>query len=396
METRHFLLTGASGNLGFAVLRRLLAHSRHRVTALVRPNGARVVAFALQQIGVDPGGRLAFVAGDIAVPWCGVRSDERRLAAVTDVVHCAADVRWHAPAAALLATNVGGTRHVLDLAAALDRRSRLNRVTVVSSAYVAGVAGGTIPERPLAPTRFNNPYEVSKFLMEREALGRTALPVNVVRPSAIVGDSSDGVVQRFSTLYFPFRLALEDRFRLPGLRLFPGYPDAVLDTVPCDYVARVIEALHEQRFGPGEVVHACLGARADRIDELWALVCRTFNLLAPLPHPRRTGVYVPPAVARSARPLVPILPRAVAKTVERLLLYLPYVSGRRWFETGKIDRLGITPPPALASYLEVICRHAMQHRFRDVAARLPPADTVDLRTRRRPAASGAPERRSVS
>ena len=370
---RHYLITGATGNLGFALLCRLLRQSHHRLTALVRDGGERLIRWSLAERGVAPCGRLDFITGDISNAFCGVPKEERALSGITDLVHCAAEVRWFAAPEALLGANVTGTCNVLDLATWLNRKTKLNRITVVSSAYVSGVRTGTIPERLASATRFNNSYEASKFLMEREALARRELPVNVVRPGSIVGDSEDGSIQRFSTIYFPFRLVMENR-----LHVMPGYRDAVLDIVPSDYVAEAIEALHEQRYGPHRVIHVCGGARSIRVDEIWELACETFNLLKPQARPRRPGWFIPPAVGCRSYYLEPLLPSGPRQLMQRMRLYIPYLSSHREFETSHVGTLGLRPPPPLKSYVKNLCSYAIRSEFRNAEQRAFPRRQADM------------------
>jgi nucleoside-diphosphate-sugar epimerase len=375
--SRWFLLTGVTGNLGFAVLREILERTDYFVTALVRNRGAEVTHAALAAVGLpsEPA-RVCFIEGDLS-GVCSLDPSDPRLARVTDIMHAAADVRWYGEPAALLATNLVGTRNVLDLAEALQRRRSLERVTVVSSAYVSGVCDTLVLERPFAPPGFNNPYEASKFLMEREALGRRGLPLNIVRPSAMVGDTRDGVIQNFSTLYLPLRLVFENR-----LPMLPGLADGRIDAIPCNYAARLVLRLHETRYGPGEVVHACAGERAISLEDLWGLACAAFDRLAPGPRPRRPGRFVSPRLANVAQAVAPLLPLRTRKQLRRLTLYRPYLCMRRTFESRKTAALGLPPPPALAEYLETICRYAVHNGFADARERFGTEQAVELDARR--------------
>jgi thioester reductase-like protein len=87
--------------------------------------------------------------------------------------------------------------------------------------------------------RFRNTYEQTKA--EAEALVRSrlgSLPGVILRPSIIVGDSRTGVTSSFKMMYWPLKIYSRRLWRT-----VPGYPDAVLDIVPVDYVARAVAQL---------------------------------------------------------------------------------------------------------------------------------------------------------
>jgi nucleoside-diphosphate-sugar epimerase len=360
----HFVVSGAAGNQGFAVVRRLLESGGARVTAIVRPGTRQRLLWCLQRIGDLDLSRVQVVEGDIRQAFCSLSPDDAVFHSVTDVVHCAADVRWDAPVAELIAANVEGTRNLLDLAERMHRRSRLNRVTVVSSAFVAGKSLAALPERAIAAPRFNNPYEASKFLAEREALARRSLPVNVVRPSIVVGDSRDGVVQNFSTLYYPFRLVLENK-----LLVLPAAREARLDIVPSDYVADVILAMHATGLGPGRVVHAAGGETVVSPKEIWDIAAASWDALSPATAgPRESGGLFPPSLARSFRWTSWALPISVRRPIEKLLLFLPYLTSARGNEVGTAQAMGVGPAPPLSTYAIRLCDYALKERFKSSKA----------------------------
>src|SRR5688572_16399818 len=93
LDGRTFLISGSTGNLGFAIVRRLLA-GQTKIVALVRPGRLSVLKRALDEVGLSRKlDRVRVVEGDITRALCGI--DPRSISDVTDAVHCAADVRWH-------------------------------------------------------------------------------------------------------------------------------------------------------------------------------------------------------------------------------------------------------------------------------------------------------------
>jgi dihydroflavonol-4-reductase len=169
------LVTGATGFVGSAVVRALLARGR-RVRVLARPNSDRR--------------NLAGLAVEIAE---GAMEDPRSLACAVAgcryVYHVAADYRiWVPDPAPMFRANVDGTRDLLT--AALDAGAE--RVVYTSSVATLGlVAGGSADEE--TPSNIDDmigPYKRSKFAAEevaRELVRERGLPVVIVNPSTPVG-----------------------------------------------------------------------------------------------------------------------------------------------------------------------------------------------------------------
>src|SRR5439155_23621126 len=110
----------------------------------------------------------------------------------------------------------------------------------VSTAYVAGAHVGRFGERDLVVgQRFRNPYERSKFEAELLVQAHSdTLPVQVLRPSIVVGDSRSGWTSSFNVLYSPLRA-----FASGAYPAIPARRSAPVDVVPVDYVAEAILAL---------------------------------------------------------------------------------------------------------------------------------------------------------
>ncbi|MBI1785978.1 MAG: NAD-dependent epimerase/dehydratase family protein [Acidobacteria bacterium] len=166
------LVTGASGFVGWHVARALLA-SGHSVRALVRPTSR------LRELEVEP------AVGDLR----DRRSLDRAVAGCGLVFHVAADYRlWAAHPEELYASNVEGTRNVLEAA----RDAGVERVVYTSTVGCIGVTSGGLGEES-SPVSFGDmagAYKRSKFLAEQVALefAASGLPVVAVNPTAPVGE----------------------------------------------------------------------------------------------------------------------------------------------------------------------------------------------------------------
>ena len=153
------------------------------------------------------------------------------------MIHCAATVRFDHSIEEARRINVEGTRRVLDFAGGARN---LRSLAYVGAAYVAGEREDLVHENELAVGQsYRNTYEQTKA--EAEALVRSRsvrLPGVILRPSIVVGDSRTGATSSFKMMYWPLKIYARGLWRT-----VPGYPDAVLDIVPVDFVAAAVARL---------------------------------------------------------------------------------------------------------------------------------------------------------
>jgi long-chain acyl-CoA synthetase len=331
------ILTGATGFVGRELLQRFLERDDRHVYALVRAPDDAAAAERLPRHA-----RLTAVAGDIERPGLGL--DDRRVAALAEevdtVVHCAASVSFGLNLADSRRVNVGGTRRVAELA---ERCPGLRRFTYVSTAYVAGAHQGEFGEDDLDVGQdFRNPYEQSKFEAERTLRERHGyLPLQVLRPSIVVGDSRTGFTTSFNVLYPPLRAFA--RGAIPAL---PARRSAPVDVVPVDYVA---DAAHELACsGPDGTFHLVAGRNATTVGRLIDLASRHFG--------RSRPPVFPPGVYR--RLVHPLLVRRGGEGLRRLEVYFPYFSMRVRFADRRHP-----PAPPVEGYFDRLLEFAEQARW---------------------------------
>jgi nucleoside-diphosphate-sugar epimerase len=124
-----------------------------------------------------------------------------------------------------------------------------------STAHVSGDREGRVLEDDLkAGQSFRNIVEETKARSEklvRAAMKR--LPIAVVRPSIVVGDSMTGEVDRFDGPYLLILLIVTSPpdFALP----LPGRGDAFLNVVPIDYVVKAAHAIGRSERAVGRTFH---------------------------------------------------------------------------------------------------------------------------------------------
>jgi dihydroflavonol-4-reductase len=176
------LVTGASGFIGSAVVRRLLAR------------GQSVRCY------VEPGARLANLDGLAVEIVTGDVNDRATIARALDGVdtlyHLAAIYAiWMPDPSLIYRVNVEGTKTILWAA----YKAKLRRVVFTSSIAAVGASDGNLPvdETRAFSTRdwhANNAYVRSKWLSEKDALrfAQEGLPLVVVNPAFPFGERDIG------------------------------------------------------------------------------------------------------------------------------------------------------------------------------------------------------------
>jgi len=184
-DAKIVLLTGATGNLGGAVLRRLVTDpsiSRIHCVAIRASDGTGFRPLPLSS------SKIMAHYGDLAAPDLGLPgSDFENIAASADVIiHCGAQRSFWEYYQALKAVNVGSTQTLVRLA-----QRRHIPLHFLSSGGVftlgnAGVYEGSVAKFP-PPTDGSNGYLASKWAAEQyleAAASKLGVPVTIHRPLA--------------------------------------------------------------------------------------------------------------------------------------------------------------------------------------------------------------------
>ncbi|HMG22121.1 MAG TPA: dephospho-CoA kinase [Kofleriaceae bacterium] len=254
--------------------------------------------------------------------------------------------------------NVVGTRTVIDLA---RDAGRLERVVHWSTALVSGDRKGTFYEDDLeAGQKFRNAYERTRYEAERLVRGAMRqLPITVVRPGIIVGDSRTGEIDKLDG---PYYLMVVIATNASGVRLpLLGRSDAPLHLVPIDYVVQAAWHVARGETAAGKTFHlvdpAPMAARA--VFEAVAEHAHTEKPRGHIPRPLARAVLRTPGLARLGRgPLafVDVLGHAV-----------------HYDQTNTAQALAGTQLrcPPLADYLPALVRYVLD------VTREPPREPTD-------------------
>ena len=362
------LITGANGFLGTQIARRLLQNKDVTILALVRAtdveDGARRLArewWDWPELVNEIGNRAKVVCGDLCSTHLGLKEEDyvSLTQSVTHIIHTAADWRL-VSLDEIRKTNVQGTANVLEIAKEANKHHHFERLSHISTAYVAGGRTGTVNETDLTDEfGFFSTYEQSKY--EGEKLVQAAkneLPVSIFRPSMIIGDSQTGAIKTFNTFYYPLKLYLTGK-----RRLVPLSHSLRLNAIPVDYVA---EAVAKLTFEPEAIgltfhllaPHQSLITVGELLDFLrkWAKT----ELGVRLPKP----LYVP--MSASTMKAVVKLQRTFQRNrrvSDNLIALAPYFSENRQFQRDNTDRFLGNYEPKWKEILPRLMEYAVYNSF---------------------------------
>jgi thioester reductase-like protein len=347
------LLTGLPSLLSRAICFEILrTDASARVEAVVRSKSVEETRAVLDDLPADQRRRVHIVEGDAAAIDLGLSGAEfKALARTVTLIHHAAQVTYlGVDRKTAERVNVGGAQEAVELAATCEN---LRCLVFHSTAHVSGDRRGVVLEDDLkAGQSFRTVVEETKARAEkimRAAMDR--VPIAVMRPATIVGDSHTGEVDRFDGPYLLILLVVTSP---PDIALpLPG-GDEPLNLVPIDWVARASVALGRDPRARGRTHHLVdpepLSAR--RVFELVARAGGRRGPRGSIPTNLAKAVLRAPGLDRIAKS-----PRAFLETLTTPVSY----DARHTDEL--LQSLGLPRCPPLESYVDQLVEY-VQERVR--------------------------------
>jgi thioester reductase-like protein len=345
-------VTGFPGFIANRLLERL-AQQECDFILLVQPSLVTRALDEIERIAQLSGksvGDFQIVEGDISEPRLALSVADLELVQdqTTRVFHLAAVYDLAVPQDVALRVNVGGTRHVLDLARSIPELQQFHHV---STCYVAGKREGVILETELRhDAGYRNFYEESKYLAELEVeKAKRDLPVTIHRPSVVCGDSQTGETGKYDGVYYLIHYLLRWPSVLSLINI--GNHEVSLNLVPVDFVVDGMAALaFDER---------AIGLTLQLADPAPLTTNQLFNAIAKSIDGRRSRITAPRSwvyffLMLPPSPRLTGLPRHA----------VPYFFVKQNYDTTQAQQLlaphGIRCPP-FSGYVDRIVDYAHRH-----------------------------------
>jgi long-chain acyl-CoA synthetase len=367
------LITGGSGFLGAAILPFLVKDPDIKTIHLLirdstREPAAKRVDTLIEKIFLPADRPLASekitpAIGDLTLEKMGFLPEAYRALAqtCTHVLHVGASTDFGAPLDESRRINVDGTQKILDFCLEAKRLNpQFVRLDYVSTAYVAGTKPGIVTENDISRgQKFANNYEQSKY--EAELLVRSymdKIPIAIERPSIVVGDSRNGFTPHFKVLYWP--LILLSKNILPFI---PCNPEATLDIVPVDFVAKGIVTLFKAPDALGKTFHLTTGA--DSNVKIRSFLNDAFSMTSIKKRP-----LIPLWIFKILRNrfMKPIMSESFWEACDLAAVYSEYIRGTRVkfdnsFTNSFLKKYGVEKSPTWDEYKANVLSYCMETKW---------------------------------
>ena len=271
------LVTGFPGFIAGRLVERLAAQGA-RLLLLVQPSLMTRAREGLAQLAATGDGsaeKFCIVEGDITQDNLGLSPSDLEVvrSEATGVFHLAAIYDLAVKREIALSVNVDGTHNVNQLVRSLPH---LRRYNYVSTCYVAGKRQDLILEHQLRhESGFRNYYEESKYLaeLEVEAL-KSELPVTILRPAVVCGDSQTGETAKFDGVYYLINYLLRMPRAIGAFNI--GNRKVSLNLVPVDFVVDAMAAIAHDEQAVGRTIQIADPAPLTTYD-LFDTIANTIN-----------------------------------------------------------------------------------------------------------------------
>ena len=253
MRPRTIFFTGFPGFIGTRIVEKLIQDNKDiKIYALVLKS-AQIAAKRIISHNETFDKRIEIIVGDVSKPNLDLSSElySQLAKEITEIFHLAAIYKLEVPKRIAWQVNVIGTYNMLKFALNCPN---LFAFIFFSSIVAAGKIKGDIFEDKLdlnCEFHFNR-YEQTKFASEvlvRKYMDR--LPIIIIRPGAVVGESKTGITDKFDGFYYAFSF-------ISILKMFPIWMPHThfnVPMVPVDYIADATRYISTQENCIGHCFH---------------------------------------------------------------------------------------------------------------------------------------------
>jgi len=359
-----YLITGATGFIGRHLVE-LLLEREGTIYLLVREGSRGRLEELRSRWGAEPE-RVVAIIGDISQPRLGVSDEdlEHLRGDVDHLFHLAAVYDMTADAETQRMANVEGTRHMVELAEAIQA----SRVHMVSSIAAAGLYKGTWREDMFeeAEELDTHPYFRTKHDSEGVVRKECSRPWRIYRPGIVVGHSETGEMDKVDGPYYFFKLIRRIRNALPQWTPMVGLEGREINLVPVDFVVRAMDHIAHKEDLDGRAFHLT--------DPKPKTAGEVIDIFASVAHAPQTAIRVPPVVIEAVAPALrgalamsPPVELIAERTLTDLGIprsVLTYVNYPTRFDSRQAQKAlagtGIAVPP-LEAYAELLWDYWERH-----------------------------------
>ena len=362
----NILLTGSTGYIGAHIAANLLSlDTDQRLNLLVRAQclqEARERLWQAWQLHMDFApflellhSRVCIYLGDLTCSRFGLEDENylNLIRSTGSVIHCAASLNRRSERSCLN-VNLRGTLEVVQSAMRAREHHGLKAFSHVSTVAVAGRRQNEVVQEESAIDWERSDYDpyarTKKFCehMIRELLGE--IPINIFRPSIVLGDSRHGKTTQFDMVQaFVF---------LAGLPFLPFRPNDRADIVNVDYVAEAVARLHRDTSQGVRLFHLSSGTSSQTYQELTSVLAKKQGRRPPLflPWMEKPFSYVVNFLANHRS-----LP--ISRTASLMKVFLPYLTWNTVFDSSRVrTALGYAPIP-FTEYCYPLLQFSLENRF---------------------------------
>ena len=332
-----YFVTGATGFIGRYLVSNLLKR-RGSVHVLVRKGSEKKLEAIAAKMGWDRK-RIVPVPGDLSKPKLGLSAAQVKALSgkVQHFFHLAAIYDLSADAASQQVANIDGTRHAIELAAAI----KAGCFHHTSSIAAAGLYPGVFREDMFEEAEgLKDPYLRTKHESEGIVRKECKVPFRIYRPSMVIGHSKTGEIDKIDGPYYLFTLIKKMRQTLPQWVPTLGIEGGRINVVPVDFVADAMDHIAHKNGLDGQCFHL-VDPEPMRFGELMNTFCRAAHAPEMTMRLDARMLAVVPGAVRSAVTNLPPIKRFTSMLLRDLKLppaTLAFITYPTRFDTRVAER----------------------------------------------------------